>query len=199
MDYRQAAQTVRDTVGMDQVLGLYGYRANRQGMMPCPFHGERHPSLKVYPKTGGWHCFGCGRGGSVIDFVREQEGCDFRTAVRALDRAFGMGLFDGTENPMDAEAERRRQKWLDEFVEAVGGILDMLTEGIERKQKINLIMVKLLEEKRELEPEKMTAEEMNLISAWRDEDDYSEYRKEKIREFREEVAAWRRKHRARPK
>ena len=86
MNIREAGQVIRDTVRMSDILNLYGYKT-RRGFMVCPFHGDRDASLKVYEGTGGWHCFGCGRGGSVIDFVMEHEACDFKMAVRAIDRA----------------------------------------------------------------------------------------------------------------
>ena len=35
----------------------------------CPFHEDRHPSFHVYTDTNSWHCFGCDKGGSVIDLV----------------------------------------------------------------------------------------------------------------------------------
>ena len=57
MNIKMAGQVIRDSVTMDTVLSLYGYRV-KHGFMCCPFHGEKAPSLKVYQKTGGWHCFG---------------------------------------------------------------------------------------------------------------------------------------------
>ena len=54
MNIKQAAQAIRDTVTMDQILQLYGYTTKR-GFMRCPFHGEKTASLKVYRGTGGWH------------------------------------------------------------------------------------------------------------------------------------------------
>ena len=48
----------------------YGYDPGRSGGLRCAFHqGDRTASLRVYPGYGGWHCFGCGNGGSGIDFV----------------------------------------------------------------------------------------------------------------------------------
>ena len=194
MNVKQAAQAIRDQVPMDRILSLYGYTPKR-GVMPCPFHGEKNPSLKIYPKTGGWHCFGCGRGGSVIDFVMEHEGCNFPTAVRAIDEAFRLGLMDPDEDAMEAREEQRRQEWLDDFMTAVNAYLDTLAETIERRQKTRLIMVRLLESKRDKDVRSVTAEEWDEILAWKDEDQYDEYRKTRIEEFREEVAAWRRKAR----
>ena len=194
MNVKQAAQAIRDQVPMDRILSLYGYTPKR-GVMPCPFHGEKNPSLKIYPKTGGWHCFGCGRGGSVIDFVMEHEGCNFPTAVRAIDEAFRLGLMDPEEDAMEAREEQRRQEWLDDFMTAVNAYLDTLAETIERRQKTRLIMVRLLESKRDKDVRSVTADEWDEILAWKDEDQYDEYRKTRIEEFREEVAAWRRKAR----
>ena len=194
MNVKQAAQEIRDQVPMDRILSMYGYTPKR-GVMPCPFHGEKNPSLKIYPKNGGWHCFGCGRGGSVIDFVMEHEGCNFPTAVRAIDEAFRLGLMDPEEDAMEAREEQRRQEWLDDFMTAVNAYLDTLAETIERRQKTRLIMVRLLESKRDKDVRSVTAEEWDEILAWKDEDQYDEYRKTRIEEFREEVAAWRRKAR----
>ena len=69
-------------------------KLNRDGAGLCPFHGDRKsPSLKVYadPKRG-WHCFGCGAHGSVIDFAMKWYGIGFRQAVTRLDEMFGLGL-----------------------------------------------------------------------------------------------------------
>ena len=194
MNAKMAAQAIRDEVGMDQILNLYGYRP-KHGFMCCPFHGEKEPSLKIYPRTGGWHCFGCGKGGSVIDFVMEHENCTFRTAVCAIDKALGLGLMDPGEDAFSESEEKRVQIWLDSFVKAVDAYLDQLEENIEREQKTRLDMVRLLEEKRDADPRQLTAGEWTEIARWKEDDEYDEYRKDMVSEFREEVAAWRRAHR----
>lgn len=50
----------------------------------CPFHEDRVPSLAVYPETGTYHCFGCGKHGDVYAFVMEKEGLSFRQALATL-------------------------------------------------------------------------------------------------------------------
>lgn len=54
----------------------------------CPLHNEKTPSFKIDPALQLWHCFGCGEGGDVFDFVMKTEGLSFPEAVRRLaDRA----------------------------------------------------------------------------------------------------------------
>ncbi len=56
--------------------------SERGGMVNCPLpgHDDRTPSCRVYPGAGGWHCFGCGRGGSIYDLAREISGIGDRGA-----------------------------------------------------------------------------------------------------------------------
>lgn len=88
------AQEIRQRVSLQSVLERYGYRPDRSGFLCCPFHaGDRDASLKVY-KDNTWHCFGCHKYGSVIDWVMEMERVSFMEAVRIIDRDFGLGLLE---------------------------------------------------------------------------------------------------------
>ena len=195
MNLRTAAQAIRDTVTMQDLMDFYGYKV-RHGFICCPFHGEKTPSLKIYPGTGGWCCFGCGRKGSVIDFVKEHENCDFRTAVCAIDNAFHLGLMDPKENPMESHQNNRLQIFLDEFVSAVNAYCDALVEKIEGEQLRDFRKLKELEEIQFGHAEDLTADDYTFLLTWKEEDQYKGYRIEKINEFKEEVAAWRRKARS---
>lgn len=179
---------------MEQILQLYGYRT-KKGFMCCPFHGEKTPSLRVYKNTGGWHCFGCGKGGSVIDFVMEQENCPFPVAVRAIDNALRLNLMDRHELPEDAREQKRIQNAMDKFVDGVNAYLDAIYMGIEAQQLLDCRKLKRLEELQYGQAEKLTAEDYMFLLTWKEEDQYNEYRKDKIAELREEVAAWRRRAR----
>ena len=191
MDIKTAAQTVRDTVDMDTILSLYGYQPKR-GFMVCPFHGEKTGSLKVYKGARGWHCYGCGRGGSVIDFVMEHEGCDFATAVRAIDHSCRLGLFRSDENPFKSEDRKRMQEWLDDFTEAAYAYCDALRNNIEAEQTR---LVSEMKAARDKPTQDRTWEEGMALLTFDDESQYNEYRLEQIEAFREEVATWRRKAR----
>ena len=64
-----------------------GYALKKEGkdyVMCCPFHDDKTPSLKITPSKNLFHCFGCGAGGSVIDWVIKTQGVSFRHAVELL-------------------------------------------------------------------------------------------------------------------
>src|SRR5580704_4539706 len=56
----------------------------------CPFHNEKTPSFHVSPDKGLFKCFGCGKAGDVIDFVKETEQLNFTEAIEALGQRFGI-------------------------------------------------------------------------------------------------------------
>ena len=61
-------------------------------MACCPFHREKTPSFHVSPEKQLYHCFGCGAGGSVIQFVKAAENLDFPDALRFLADRAGINL-----------------------------------------------------------------------------------------------------------
>ena len=70
-----------------EVIAAHGVAlrpSGRRFMGHCPFHDDDRPSLVVYPDTRSFHCFGCGAGGDVIDFVRRATGLGFRDALATL-------------------------------------------------------------------------------------------------------------------
>ena len=195
MDPKSAAQVIRDSVTMEQIITLYGYKT-KHGFMVCPFHGDKDASLKVYPGTGGWHCFGCGKGGSVIDFVMEHENCDFRTAVVAIDKAMHMGLADPREDAYMAEIERNKQEWLDQYVDAINAYCDALKAKIETELRRDMARVKEIEMLKHMgQMDKLTAADFDFYHMFNEISQFNEFRIERIDNFKEEVAAWRRKWR----
>jgi DNA primase len=76
----------------------------------CPFHDERTPSFSVNPADKLYHCFGCGKGGDAITFVRETEQLDFAEAVEWLAERFRVTLEYEELSPQVEEARRRRER-----------------------------------------------------------------------------------------
>lgn len=106
------AGQIKERLTMDEVARHYGFSPNHSGFMRCPFHREKTASMKVYSDDGGWHCFGCGKGGSIIDFVMQLYDISFRQACLRLNMDFGLGLEDQKPDPAarSAELEKRRQE-----------------------------------------------------------------------------------------
>lgn len=67
-------------------------KAGRHFKGLCPFHNEKTPSFIVSPERQIWKCFGCGKGGSAIDFVMEYEHVDFVEALETLAEKAGVKL-----------------------------------------------------------------------------------------------------------
>ena len=81
-------QTVKAAVTLRQAAEHYGLTVSRNGMTCCPFHEDRHPSLKM--NEDYFFCFGCGASGDVIDFTARLFGISFKDAATKLAADFGI-------------------------------------------------------------------------------------------------------------
>ena len=86
LDELAARNPIEEVVG--QYVHLKRSGSNLFGL--CPFHGEKTASFSVSPDKGIYYCFGCHKGGSVINFEMEIEGLSYPDAVRALAKRAGM-------------------------------------------------------------------------------------------------------------
>ena len=105
------SENIKAALDIDRIVSFYGYEPNRQGFVSCPFHSERTASLKIYPKSNSFYCFGCGAGGDVIDFVRLLYGLDFRQACVRLESDFGLvGVSDSASPELSERAKKRNSE-----------------------------------------------------------------------------------------
>jgi len=77
--------TIKETLQITDIVRFYGVEPKRNNQALCPFHSEKTPSFTIFPKTNTFKCFGCGAGGSVIDFVMQMHGTDVLEAAKKLD------------------------------------------------------------------------------------------------------------------
>ena len=106
LDELIARSDIVDVVGSYVQLTRKG--ANLFGL--CPFHSEKTGSFSVSPDKQIYYCFGCKRGGGVVNFIMEEENLTFPEAVRFLAKRAGMEV---PEEESDREQSRRRQRMLE--------------------------------------------------------------------------------------
>ena len=94
-------ETVKSAVTVKQAAEYYGYKVNRSDMICCPFHDDRHPSMKL--NKDYFYCFGCGATGDVIDFVARLFGLSSYEAAKKLAYDFGIN----PDNPPVAMALKK--------------------------------------------------------------------------------------------
>ena len=76
----------------------------------CPFHNEKSPSFHVNPDMGVYKCFGCGKSGDIITFVRETEGLNFNEAIEALGQRFAVPIeYEDGAGPTREERSLRQE------------------------------------------------------------------------------------------
>ncbi len=82
--------------------GIELFQKGKNLMAFCPFHSEKTPSFQVIVEKQFFHCFGCGAGGDVIEFIRNVKGLSFLDAVEYLAHKY--------EIPLPKNKKRRSQK-----------------------------------------------------------------------------------------
>ncbi|MCX6931726.1 MAG: CHC2 zinc finger domain-containing protein, partial [Verrucomicrobia bacterium] len=77
----------------------------------CPFHNEKTPSFNVDTDKGFFKCFGCGKAGDAITFVRETEQLSFTEAIEALGQRFNIPIEyeEGSGGPSREERSLRQE------------------------------------------------------------------------------------------
>lgn len=99
-------EAVKQSVTTRQAASFYGIRVGRNGMVCCPFHNDRTPSMKVDSR---FYCFGCGASGDVIDFAALLHGLGKREAAVRLAEDFGVSYEKSGNAPPDRKRHNRSQ------------------------------------------------------------------------------------------
>lgn len=86
------ATEIKERVTMFDVADRYGFDVYKKHFIPCPFHNEKTPSMKLYDGKKGCYCFGCGYSGDVLGFVQKYFNLDFKQTLQKLNDDFGLNL-----------------------------------------------------------------------------------------------------------
>lgn len=94
-----------------EVIGDY-ITLKRQGVnyqACCPFHNEKTPSFVVSPSKGIFKCFGCGKAGNAVTFVREHEGVSFAEALKIVGKKYGIEVQEREQSEEDIRRNNDRE------------------------------------------------------------------------------------------
>lgn len=126
-------ESVKAAVSVRQAAEHYGLEVSRSGMVRCPFHNDRHPSMKL--NEDYFYCFGCGAKGDVIDFVARLFDFSNYEAAQRLAADFGLDI---SRPPVVAQVRKPRLrvnqlKWDENFcMNVLSGYLHLLEDWKER-------------------------------------------------------------------
>ena len=98
-------EAVKESVTTRQAAEYYGVQVGRNGMACCPFHDDRHPSMKVDRR---FHCFGCQADGDVIDFTARLFGLSSKEAALKLAEDFSVHYDGKGYDPSRSRPVRRK-------------------------------------------------------------------------------------------
>lgn len=100
---------VKELVNIINVAEFLGLKLNRSHFCKCPFHNERTASLSISEKKQVWKCFGCGKGGDVINLVEELLHINAYQAAKYINDNLGLGLDFKRKND-EIKINRYKQK-----------------------------------------------------------------------------------------
>jgi DNA primase catalytic core len=103
-------EEIKSAVQINDILGEF-ITLKKKGInytACCPFHNEKTPSFIVNPARGTFKCFGCGKSGDAIEFLREHEAMSFTEALIYIANHYGIPVkLNGTDQQY-TDAEKRR-------------------------------------------------------------------------------------------
>lgn len=158
-------EIIRQAVPLRDAAMRYGLRVSHNSMACCPFHRDRHPSLKLNETY--FYCFGCGANGDVIDLTAKLLGVSNSEAARTLETDFGLHsewvpaflpartskVPDNVQRCISALQKRRRllQHWQQEYCpqEVTGPIHPRFEEALKAIPEINYFLDCLLHSDRQ--------------------------------------------------
>lgn len=132
IDWADVAQTIRDTVSMDDVLDVYAPEIPRRNhRCPCPFHNGKDFNMSYM--YSGYKCFVCGVGGDVIAFVKDKLGLATRAdAMKRINADFHLNIpidrnittAENSEIAKRREAAERKRKEITDWNELYDRLMD---------------------------------------------------------------------------
>lgn len=99
------AARIEDVVG--EFITLKKRGANYLGL--CPFHGEKTPSFTVSPAKGIYKCFGCGKAGTSVNFIMENQQLNYPEALKWLAKKYGIEIVEREISPEEKAQQNEKE------------------------------------------------------------------------------------------
>lgn len=90
LNYTTKARTLPVLAVVQRYSGVELKQRGREWWGLCPLHGEKTPSFSINPDKNAFYCYGCGAGGSGVDFVMKLRGLSFKEAAAMIEQDFGI-------------------------------------------------------------------------------------------------------------
>lgn len=109
-----AIQQILDAAEIADVVGEFVTLKRRGTSLIglCPFHNEKTPSFNVSQSRGIYKCFGCGKGGSSVNFIMEHEHLSYTEALKWLAKKYNIEIREKEESPEDVKERNDRESQL---------------------------------------------------------------------------------------
>jgi len=96
---------IKEQLSIVSVLNHYGIAMNKNKHCKCPFHKDDKPSLRIYPETNTYTCFGCDKTGDVIQFIQDIENCTKHKALKKAKELIGTAEIKPTKPTTEIQEE----------------------------------------------------------------------------------------------
>ncbi len=105
-------EDIKARLNIQTVLQHYGLQADRNNMLKCPFHADDKPSMKIYPNTNTFNCFGCGKNGDQIEFCTLKEGSKHKGLLKATELTGDIKPINGKPKPQKSQPKENHTEIL---------------------------------------------------------------------------------------
>src|SRR5690554_3192364 len=116
-------QEIKQRLSIYTVLKHYGLQPDRNNMLKCPFHPDDKPSLKIYPNTNTFNCFGCGKSGDQIEFCTLKEGSKHKGLLKATE-------LTGEITPINNKPKQQKSQAKENHTEILTKVFESFCNGL---------------------------------------------------------------------
>jgi DNA primase catalytic core len=115
---------IKQRLSIHTVLKYYGLQPDRNNMLKCPFHADDKPSMKIYPQTNTFNCFGCGKNGDQIEFCTLKEGSKHKGLLKATE-------LTGEIKPISVNTQQSKKQSKQNHSEILTQIFESFKNGLQ--------------------------------------------------------------------